>query len=85
MNDYGYCPDCGTPGTARERRINGYTFCASNHKWKQKNPDKELLENARLTQALIRIEETCMLYNQSNNTTLQEINDISTKVLENKR
>jgi len=84
ISEYGYCPDCGELGTARERRLDGYTFCASNHKWKQRNPDKEQTENTRLKQALIKIEETCMLYGITNDA-LQEISDICTKVLDNKR
>jgi hypothetical protein len=28
---YGYCPHCGSPGIARERRIGGYDRCEKGH------------------------------------------------------
>ena len=30
---YGLCPDCLSPGVRRERRPNGYTWCAKGHKY----------------------------------------------------
>lgn len=28
---YGYCPQCGSPGVSRERRINGNDQCGNGH------------------------------------------------------
>lgn len=32
-NPYGFCPECGQPGTVRARDMIGTTFCANNHGW----------------------------------------------------
>ena len=30
VNPYGFCPKCGAPGKARERRLNGNDICTNN-------------------------------------------------------
>lgn len=37
---YGICPECGSNGYVRERRINGDTICVNGHKHKSESFDK---------------------------------------------
>ena len=32
-NPYGFCPECGQPGTIRARDFVATTFCANKHGW----------------------------------------------------
>lgn len=32
-NPYGFCPECGQPGTIRARDMIATTFCANKHGW----------------------------------------------------
>lgn len=38
---YGYCPQCGAPGTIRERRIDGDDICEKGHRYKSRDARSE--------------------------------------------
>lgn len=40
---YGYCPRCGAPGKARERRPNGNDICEAGHEY----PSREAVGEPR--------------------------------------
>lgn len=37
---YGYCPECGGAGVTTERRIDGFSYCESGHKYLQSSASK---------------------------------------------
>lgn len=71
-NPYGFCPECGQPGTIRARDTIATTYCANGHRWL---PPKGTY--LAIQQAFVRGAEFVRL--SSGGRTFREIEDTANK------
>lgn len=56
-NVYGFCPFCGAPGVARERRPNGNDICKNNHTYPSRDSVNEYIAPRDFPQELLIMEQ----------------------------